>query len=58
MNEIFGSVIDFGLLVGERSIAYSFGYRSEKGTMKQKEIDTAHDKLRAHLQKSLPVTFR
>ncbi|MDA7886958.1 phenylalanine--tRNA ligase subunit beta [bacterium] len=42
----------------KRSIAYSFGYRSEKGTMKQKEIDTAHDKLRAHLQKSLPVTFR
>lgn len=42
----------------KRSIAYSFGYRSEKGTMKQKEIDAAHDKLRAHLEKSLPVTFR
>lgn len=42
----------------KRSIAYSFGYRSDKGTMKQKEIDTAHDKLRAHLEKSLPVTFR
>lgn len=42
----------------KRSIAYSFGYRSEQGTMKQKEIDTAHDKLRAHLQRSLPVTFR
>jgi phenylalanyl-tRNA synthetase beta chain len=42
----------------KRSIAYSFGYRSTKGTMKQKEIDDAHDKLRAHLEKSLPVTFR
>ena len=42
----------------KRSIAYSFGYRSHKGTMKQKEIDTAHEKLRAHLEKSLPVTFR
>ncbi|MDB4813295.1 phenylalanine--tRNA ligase subunit beta, partial [Akkermansiaceae bacterium] len=42
----------------KRSIAYSFGYRSHVGTMKQKEIDTAHDKLRAHLEKSLPVTFR
>ena len=42
----------------KRSIAYSFGYRSDKGTMKQKEVDTAHDKLRAHLEKTLPVTFR
>ncbi len=42
----------------KRSIAYSFGYRSEKGTMKQKEIDAAHERLRAHLKKSLPVTFR
>jgi phenylalanyl-tRNA synthetase beta chain len=42
----------------KRSVAYSFGYRSEKGTMKQKEIDTAHEKLRAHLEKALPVTFR
>ena len=42
----------------KRSIAYSFGYRSEKGTMKQKEIDAAHDRLRSHLEKSLPVSFR
>ncbi|YCM46308.1 phenylalanine--tRNA ligase subunit beta [Verrucomicrobiaceae bacterium 227] len=42
----------------KKSIAYSFAYRSDKGTMKQKEVDTAHEKLRAHLQKSLPVTFR
>jgi phenylalanyl-tRNA synthetase beta chain len=46
------------LAAEKRSIAYSFGYRSDKGTMKQKEIDTAHEKLRAHLEKSLPVTFR
>lgn len=42
----------------KRSLAYTFGYRSEKGTMKQKEIDAAHERLRAHLEKSLPVTFR
>lgn len=46
------------LAADKRSIAYSFGYRSEKGTLKQQEIDDAHDKLRAHLEKSLPVTFR
>ncbi|MFT7302213.1 MAG: phenylalanyl-tRNA synthetase beta chain [Akkermansiaceae bacterium] len=42
----------------KRSVAYSFGYRSDKGTMKQKDIDAAHAQLRAHLEKSLPVTFR
>ena len=42
----------------KRSVAYSFGYRSDKGTMKQKVVDTAHDQLRDHLEKSLPVTFR
>jgi phenylalanyl-tRNA synthetase beta chain len=42
----------------KRSIAYSFGYRSDKGTMKQKEIDAAHERLRSHLEKSLPVAFR
>lgn len=42
----------------KKSIAYSFTYRSDKGTLKQKEVDTAHDKLRAHLEKALPVTFR
>jgi phenylalanyl-tRNA synthetase beta chain len=42
----------------KRSIAYRFGYRSDKGTMKQKEIDAAHDRLCSHLRKTLPVTFR
>ncbi len=42
----------------KRSVAYSFTYRSDKGSLKQKDFDTAHDKLRAHLEKSLPVTFR
>lgn len=42
----------------KKSIAYSFAYRSDQGTMKQKVVDAAHEKLRAHLEKSLPVTFR
>ena len=42
----------------KRSIAYTFGYRSDKGTLKQKDIDAAHEKLQSHLKKSLPVTFR
>ena len=36
----------------------AFTYRSSEGTLKQKQIDTSHDKLRAHLEKTLPVTFR
>lgn len=42
----------------KRSLAYRFSYRSDQGTMKQKEIDAAHDRLKAHLEKTLPVTFR
>ena len=42
----------------KKSIAYSFTYRSSEGTLKQKQIDASHDKLRAHLEKTLPVTFR
>ena len=42
----------------KRSIAYSFTYRSDKGSLKQKDFDAAHEKLRSHLQSSLPVTFR
>jgi len=42
----------------KKSIAYSFTYRSSEGTLKQKQIDASHDKLRAHLEKALPVTFR
>ena len=42
----------------KKSIAYSFTYRSSEGTLKQKQIDASHDKLRAHLEKTLPVIFR
>ena len=42
----------------KKSIAYSFTYRSSEGTLKQKQVDASHDKLRAHLEKALPVTFR
>ena len=42
----------------KRSVAYSFGYRSDKGSMKQKDFDAAHAKLLAHLQNALPMTQR
>ncbi len=46
------------LAADKKAISYSFLYRSPKGTLKQNEVDAAHQKLQAHLQKSLPVTFR
>ncbi len=42
----------------KKSIAYSFSYRSSEKTLKQKDVDAAHKKVRDHLEKSLPVTFR
>lgn len=44
--------------VDKKSIAYSFTYRSAEKTLKAKEVDAAHQKLLAHLQKALKVTFR
>ncbi|BDS07121.1 phenylalanine--tRNA ligase beta subunit [Oceaniferula spumae] len=42
----------------KKSIAYTFHYRSPERTMKAKEVDDAHQKLLAHLAKTLPITFR
>lgn len=42
----------------KKSIAYTFHYRSEGKTLKAKEVDAAHEKLLAHLQKALPMSQR
>jgi len=42
----------------KKSIAYSFHYRSPQKTLKSKEVDTAHQNLLAHLQKTLQVSYR
>ncbi len=41
-----------------KSIAWSFSYRAADRTLKSKEIDDAHAKVREHLGQALPVTFR
>jgi phenylalanyl-tRNA synthetase beta chain len=46
------------LSADKKSIAYSFHYRAANKTLKAKEVDAAHEKLLAHLQKSLPMTQR
>lgn len=42
----------------KKSVAYTVLYRSPDRTLKTKEVDTAHQALLDHLQKTLPVTFR
>ncbi len=42
----------------KKSVAYSFTYRSADKTLKAKEVDSAHQKLLAHLEKALKVSFR
>lgn len=42
----------------KKSVAYTLLYRSADKTLKTKEVDKVHQSLLAHLEKSLPVTFR
>ncbi|MEN8849081.1 MAG: phenylalanine--tRNA ligase subunit beta [Akkermansiaceae bacterium] len=46
------------LAADKKSIAYSFHYRAPDKTLKAKEVDAAHAKLLAHLQKALPMSQR
>ena len=46
------------LAADRKSIAYTFLYRSLERTLKSEEVDEAHARLLAHLEKSLPISFR
>ena len=46
------------LAADRKSIAYQFLYRSAERTLKSKEVDEAHAKVLAHLEKSVGVSFR
>lgn len=46
------------MAANKKSIAYTFHYRADQKTLKSKEVDAAHEKLLAHLNKSLPMTQR
>jgi len=43
---------------GQKSLAYSFTYRSAEKTLKDKEVNSAHDQLIAALKEQLPATIR
>ncbi len=42
----------------KRAITYSFHYRSETGTLKGKQVDSAHEALRNHLSNIKGITLR
>jgi phenylalanyl-tRNA synthetase beta chain len=43
---------------GQKSLAYSFTYRNAEKTLKDKEVNTAHDQLVAALTEKLSATIR
>ena len=43
---------------GQKSIAYSFTYRNAEKTLKDKEVNAAHDQLVAALAEKLTATIR
>ena len=43
---------------GQKSLAYSFTYRSGEKTLKDKEVNSAHDQLIVALKEQLPATIR
>ncbi len=43
---------------GQKSLAYSFTYRSAEKTLKDKEVNSVHDQLIAALKEQLPATIR
>ncbi len=57
-TDIFADPSGEKIAADKKSMTYSFMYRSDKGTLKQKEVDQAHQKLLDHLTKSLPISFR
>ncbi|MDW8310894.1 MAG: hypothetical protein RMK20_16100, partial [Verrucomicrobiales bacterium] len=43
---------------GQKSLAYAFTYRHPERTLTDDEVNTAHEKLVAHLKQHLQVTVR
>ena len=43
---------------GQKSLAYSFTYRNAEKTLKDKEVNAAHDQLVAELAEKLSATIR
>ena len=57
-TDLFADPSGEKLPVDMRAITYSFLYRSPDGTLKQKQVDQAHEALLTHLKNSLKIEFR
>ena len=59
MFDLFADPSGEKLPADQKSLAYSFTYRSDTKTLKAKEVNAVHDRLKAHLKKQLKgVVFR
>ena len=56
--DVFSDPSGAKLAAGRKSIAYSLTYRDRSRTLEGSEVDAAHQRILAALQKALPVTIR
>jgi phenylalanyl-tRNA synthetase beta chain len=56
--ELFDVYRGEGVEDGDKSVAYAFHYRSDEGTLKDKQVDVIHEKVIEQLRNDLNATIR
>ena len=56
--ELFDVYRGEGVEKGKKSVAYAFHYRSDEGTLKDKQVDTIHEKVIHQMRNDLNATIR
>ena len=56
--ELFDVYRGEGVDEGRKSVAYAFHYRSQEGTLKDKQVDAVHEKVIEQLRGDLDATIR
>ena len=56
--ELFDVYRGEGVDDGSKSVAYAFHYRSPEGTLKDKQVDTVHEKVIEQMRNDLNATIR
>ena len=56
--ELFDVYRGEGVEEGDKSVAYAFHYRSDEGTLKDKQVDAIHEKVIEQLRNDLNANIR
>ena len=56
--ELFDVYRGEGVENGKKSVAYAFHYRSDEGTLKDKQVDAIHEKVIHQMRNDLNATIR